>query len=160
MILHVRPVGLLTGIRVERVVGMWRAYRSMVLDTDWPPETPLGGSAPGPRMRRVLYLFDFWMFHEHVFFCVSKLEKPILRWDLAPSKFASRWWPKCTTVRAAPWSTTLQNCWKMWIPDKRLRSRCGTRATKKTSKSIVLAQDLVKKFASKKNAKTTKTHDF
>ena len=71
MILHVRPVGLLTGIRVERQSGMWRAYRSMVLDTDWPPETPLGGTAPAARMRPVLYLFDFWMFHEHVFLCVK-----------------------------------------------------------------------------------------
>ena len=72
MILHVRPVGLLTGIRVERQRGMWRAYRSMVLDTDWPPETPLGGSTPGPGMRPVLYLFDFLMFHEHVFFVCQK----------------------------------------------------------------------------------------
>ena len=71
MILHVRPVGLLTGTRVERGVGMWRAYRSMVLDTDWPPETPLGGGRPAAGMRRVLYLFDFWMFHEHVFFRVE-----------------------------------------------------------------------------------------
>ena len=79
MILHVRPVGLLTGTRVERVVGMWRAYRLMVSATDWLQETPLGGSRPAAGMRLVLYLFDFWMFHEHVFFFVSKLDKPILR---------------------------------------------------------------------------------
>ena len=63
---------------------------------------------------------------------------------------------KCTTVRAAPWSTTLQNCWKTWIPYIRLRSQRGTRATKNTSESIVLAQDLVKKFASKKKRKNNK----
>ena len=78
MILHVRPVGLLTGIRVERQRGMWRAYRSMVLDTDWPPETPLGGTAPAARMRRAIYRFDFVVFHEHVFLCV-KIRKAYLR---------------------------------------------------------------------------------
>ena len=72
MILHVRPVGLLTGIRVAGQGGMWRAYRSMVLDTDWLQETPLGGTAPAADMRTVLYLFDFLMFHEHVFFVCQK----------------------------------------------------------------------------------------
>ena len=71
MILHVRPVGLLTGIRVARQRGMWRAYRSMVLDTDWPQETRLGGTAPAPRMRPTIYMFDFVVFHEHVFLCVK-----------------------------------------------------------------------------------------
>ena len=30
-----------------------------------------GGIEPAPGMRIVLYLFDFWMFHEHVFFRVE-----------------------------------------------------------------------------------------
>ena len=42
----------------------------------------------------------------------------------------------------------------------RLRSQRGTRATKKTSKSIVLAQDLVKQSASKKKRKNNQKTVF
>ena len=146
MILPVSAQWLFCRNRVVRVVGMWRAYRLMVSATDWLQETPLGGTGYAD-----LPIQDWFRgVSRTCFFRVSKLEKHIARWDLAPPKFASRWCPKCTSVGAAPWSTTLQNCLKTWIPYIRLRSQRGTRATKKTSKSIVLAQDLVKKFASKK----------
>ena len=38
-----------------------------------------GGSPPAAGMRRLMYIPDFVVFHEHVFFCVSKLDKPIAR---------------------------------------------------------------------------------
>ena len=58
MILHVRPIGLLTGIGVERGVGTWGASRSIVFIVFELPATPLGGSEPGPRMRRAMAIGD------------------------------------------------------------------------------------------------------
>ena len=75
MILHVRPVGLLTGIRVARGVGMWRAYRLMVSATDWLQETPLGGTGYAD-----LPIQDWFRgVSRTCFFRVSKLEKHIAR---------------------------------------------------------------------------------
>ena len=35
-----------------------------------------GGTPPGPGMCRVLYLFDFLMFHEHAYFVCQKYKSP------------------------------------------------------------------------------------
>ena len=62
MILHVRPIGLLTGIGVARSVGSWVALRPKVFFYNWLLGTPLGGSAPGPRMRAVYTIFQIeWL---------------------------------------------------------------------------------------------------
>ena len=50
-----RPIGLLTGIGVARVVGSWVALRPKVFLYNWLLGTPLGGTQPAPRMRAVLF---------------------------------------------------------------------------------------------------------
>ena len=53
-----RPIGLLTGIGVERGVGSWVALRPTPTFYNWLLGTPLGGGEPGPRMRNSIYTFE------------------------------------------------------------------------------------------------------
>jgi len=55
--------------RLVRNVEVKRSLESREICLVYGPQS--GGIEPAARMRAVLYLFDFWMFHEHVFFCVE-----------------------------------------------------------------------------------------
>jgi len=96
------------------------------------------------------------MFHEHVFFVCQKYKSLYYAeiWRLPNSRQNDDQNVQLLEQRHD------QQCRKIvkktWIPHIRLRSQRGTRATKKTSKSIVLAQDLVRKFDSKKKHKNNK----